>query len=355
MTQLEQIQALKNGFDLLSDHVVITDTDSHILYANKAVENKTGYSHDEIIGKRPGDLWGGAMPKEFYEKMWQTIKMEKKPFVGEVQNKKKDGTVFWQELHITPVLDASGEVKFFIGIEPDITDKKEKEKFRDEFISILSHQLKSPLSAMQWTLELLADKSAMTEEQQKQALENMYKKNATLIDLITDLVIIARAGNPKGESTEFDLAVELQAIVDSVKDSNRRVSFWFQKDEGAFILRANQPLAREVFTNLIANAAEYSDKAAGEVKVALKKEGNDFVFSCENNGTVIPKEDQTKIFSKLFRASNAPARKEKGTGLGLFIVKMICDNFGWQVSFQSPRGDGAGTVFFVRITPGVVE
>src|SRR5437879_3875381 len=94
----KKIQPLKAGFDYLADHVIITDADGSILYANNAVEKNTGFSKEEVLGKNPGDLWGGHMPKEMYEKMWKTIKIEKQPFVAEVQNKRKDGTQYWQEL-----------------------------------------------------------------------------------------------------------------------------------------------------------------------------------------------------------------------------------------------------------------
>src|SRR3989338_7793900 len=96
----EQIEPFEKGLDVLDDHVVITDENANILYANKAMERNTGFPVEEVLEKNPADLWGGQMPDEFYEKMWQTIKTEKKPFVGEVQNKKKDGTFYWQELHI---------------------------------------------------------------------------------------------------------------------------------------------------------------------------------------------------------------------------------------------------------------
>src|SRR3989344_6133000 len=102
---LTELTPLENGFDLLNDHVVITDENANIIYANRAVEKNTGFPLNEIIGKNPADLWGGNMTKDFYERMWYTIKTEKKPFVAEVQNKRKDSTLYWQELHISPVLD----------------------------------------------------------------------------------------------------------------------------------------------------------------------------------------------------------------------------------------------------------
>src|SRR3989344_4206083 len=124
----EKLELLKAAFDVLGDHVVICDSEGNVLYANKAAETATGFSLEEMLGENPGDLWGVNMPREFYEKMWRVIKKEKKPFVGEVQNKTKDSVLYWQEVHISPVLNEKNEVKFFIGIEPNITDRKEREK-----------------------------------------------------------------------------------------------------------------------------------------------------------------------------------------------------------------------------------
>ena len=124
--KVKEIESLKKGFDFVADHVVITDVDGNIVYANKAVERNTGFSISETLGKNPGDLWGGTMPPDFYKRMWHTIKEQKKPFVGEVQNRTKDGKEYWQELHISPVLDNSNNINFFIGIEPNITDQTAK-------------------------------------------------------------------------------------------------------------------------------------------------------------------------------------------------------------------------------------
>src|SRR3989344_5241991 len=225
---IEMLEKLKVAFDAVADHVVITDKDANILYANGAVEKMTGFPLEEVIGKNPADLWGGNMPQDIYEKMWHTIKTEKKPYVGEVQNKRKDGTFYWQEVHISPVLDDLGEAKFFIGIEPNITDRKEREKFSEEFVSILAHQLKNLLTTIRWALESVFGSGRLT-----------------------------------------------------LKDGQ----------------------ALQAFQNLITNAFEYSDKTAPQVALTVSQEKERYLFSCENNGLSIPKEEQSKIFSKFFRAS----------------------------------------------------
>ncbi len=133
----DEVREISDGFDLLGDHVVITDPEGNIIYANKAVQEHTGFSLVDIVGKNPGDLWGGIMDKKFYESMWHRIKIEKCPFVGEVKNRNRDGEIYDQELRIFPVLDDNGEVKFFIGMEPDITVRKVFEGHTQQYVEEL--------------------------------------------------------------------------------------------------------------------------------------------------------------------------------------------------------------------------
>lgn len=123
----EKCQAVANitkGFDYLADHVVLTDTDSNILYANKAAQDKSGFTLAEMIGNNPGDLWGGHMPKEIYQEMYHKIKVLKQPWHGKVKNRHKDGTEYWQELRVNPILDDKDECIYFVAIEPDINNTK---------------------------------------------------------------------------------------------------------------------------------------------------------------------------------------------------------------------------------------
>lgn len=345
----KDIEPFKAGFDLINDHVIISDPDGFILYANKGVEKQTGFSAEEILGRNPGDMWGGNMPREFYEKMWDTIKNKKQPFAGEVLNKRKDGVETWQEIRISPVLDEQGDVKFFIGIEPNITARKkqeqeQQEKFREELISILGHQLRNPLTSILWSLELLIKEGG----KQNEVLEEIRKRGKDMSALINDLLILSRVETTaRLEKENFDLVAETEAVIEKTKKQFPGISFSFQKEDGRFEIFANKTLATQVFSNIIVNAAEYSDKTAGIVKISLNEDADGYLFSCGDNGIGIPKDEQPKIFSRFFRASNANYAKEGGTGLGLFIVKMIVDNFGWQISFESEVAKG--TTFCVKI------
>lgn len=331
---LKGLASLKEGFDLLADHVIITDEHANVLYANKAVENNTGFPLSEVIGKNPADLWGGNMSKEFYEKMWHTIKMEKKPFVGEVQNIRKDGTKYWQELHIAPVLDEQGNIKFFIGIEPNITDRKKRDQFKEQFISALGHQLRNPLASIRWVLEELL-KNGIPD---KEKLEAAYRENKVLSDLVRDLLVLAQVEKGSLGSEDIDLDKELTGALVLMREKHPSISFTFHNEIGAVHLITVKSLALQVFLNIMHNAAEHADKEHGEVHVGLQKTDQNIKFSSYNNGPPISEDIRPRIFTRVPSTT--------GAGLGLFIAKMICDHLGWQISFET---GGKGTTFFVDI------
>lgn len=116
----ERVDILKAALNSSFNHIVITDTDGNIVFANPAVTKITGYTPDEIIGKTP-KLWGGQMPKEFYINMWHKIKDLKEPFQGEITNKRKNGEIYKAFVFITPLIDKDNNLIGFIGTEEDIS------------------------------------------------------------------------------------------------------------------------------------------------------------------------------------------------------------------------------------------
>lgn len=122
----EDLQKFRQAVDTSFDHTVITDVDGKVLYANHAAEILTGYSQEEMLGKTPA-LWGKQMPKEFYETFWRTIKVEKNGYAGELTNKRKDGTKYLSSLRVAPVLGEQGEIRFFVGVERDITEERKSQ------------------------------------------------------------------------------------------------------------------------------------------------------------------------------------------------------------------------------------
>ena len=189
----EDLKKFQLAVENASDQIIITDPQGSILYANKALEDTSEFTIGEVIGKNPGKLWGGQMDKKFFEKLWDGIKREKKTFQGELTNKKKSGKTYIAALSITPILDKDGNVRFFVGIERDITKAKEVDRMKTEFISLASHQLRTPLSAIKWFTEMLlaGDAGKLTKEQ-KEFLTQVYASNDRMIELVNALLNVSR-------------------------------------------------------------------------------------------------------------------------------------------------------------------
>ena len=113
----ERCGTLNKALELMIEQVVITDPEGKILFINKAFENITGFTLHESIGKKPSELWGGHMPKEFYADLWDKMKNKKGSIKVKMTNQKKSGESYELELIVSPILDTKGDILFFVGIE----------------------------------------------------------------------------------------------------------------------------------------------------------------------------------------------------------------------------------------------
>ena len=181
LTEETYIKAIESVFNM----VVITDVDGIVEYANPAVERITGYMRDEVIGKKVG-IWGGMMPKQYYKILWKTI-LNGESFNGELQNHRKNGDTYTAKIAISPI-KKNNKVIGFVCTEEDITIEKKLQKEKEEFISLASHQLRTPLGAMKWGLELLSSSDPTI----KKDIINLSFQNQLMIDLVNRLLIIMR-------------------------------------------------------------------------------------------------------------------------------------------------------------------
>lgn len=346
----EKIQPLSRIFDLIDDHIVITDSHANIIYANEAVKKQTGYTKDEIIGKTPGDVWGGNMPKEFYQQMWHTIKDLKKPFVGEMKNQRKDGMAYWQELRIYPILDdKTGEITFFIAIEPNITARKAIDSAKSEFVSLASHQLQTPMTAIRWGVERLlkTEKISLKGQEHLEAINQSIRKLMILVNQLLDISRI-ELGRVQLIPRPLELVKFIEQYLEELKVilEQKKLTIKFDQHPPTLSIKIDEVGFRNIIQSLVSNALEYT-KPGGKITISLEIQGSRFLLTVSDNGIGIPKSDQTKLFQKFSRASNAQTMKTDGTGLGLYIVAQTIKMFGGKIWFQSQ--EGKGTSFFVEL------
>lgn len=131
-------------FDQLPGGLLVTDLTSRILYANQAVSQRTGYALPEIIGKKPGELWGGRMPRSFYDFLWQTIGREGKPFVGRFENKPKKGERRLETLQIAPIKNGGGVTEYFVELHPEFASGERERYFHQKFLAEAGEWQKEP-------------------------------------------------------------------------------------------------------------------------------------------------------------------------------------------------------------------
>jgi PAS domain S-box-containing protein len=359
---VNDLKKFKLAMDNTFEQVVITDSEGTVIYANQAVEKITGYKPEEALGKKSGVLWKTPMLQEYYQKMWNIIKNQKKVFIGEIQNKRKNGEIYVAAISISPILDKNGEVEFFVSIERDITKEKEIDKAKTEFVSLASHQLRTPLTAINWYVEMLQSGDAgKLNKTQGKYLEEIYQGSGRMIKLVNDLLNISRieTGRLKVEPEPTDLVSFISDIVQEIwpwsATLHREVVF--EKPEGLPKIAIDKTLIRQVVHNMITNAVRYSPASKNPVKVELEKKDDGYVISVLDEGIGIPKEAQGKIFGKFFRADNAREVEGEGSGIGLYICKSIVDMTGGKIWFKSPTAfkkvDGVeigyGTTFYLSV------
>lgn len=330
----------KINFALLQSSIpiVVTDPAGKIIFANKGIESTTGYSIKEVLGKTPS-LWGGQMSDDFYKKLWDTIKDQKKIFVGEMINKNKNGRLYPIEADIAPVLNEKGEVEFFVSTEHDISKIKEAERAQNEFVALVSHQLRTPLTAVKWLIEvLLREKYGVLTDKQEEAMINIYSSNERLINLVNDFLTISKVES--GSITVSLSPVELIEITKQIiklygpqaRSRKQKIVFNCQKIPKTII--TDPVLYSQILQNLLGNALTYG-AANSDVTVSLDPEKDFVAVRVSNFGDPIPSAEQKNMFVRFFRGEAAKKINTRGTGLGLFIAKEAAEKLGGKIGFSS--------------------
>lgn len=348
--QMIELEKFKLASDSSSDAIVITDKDGYILYKNLSAEKMSGFSKDEIDNTYVGHLWGGHMETSFYQKMWHTIKYEKKPFIGELKNRRKTGEEYTVMARLYPLLDKHNDVSFFVGVETDITKVKEMEKIKSEFVSIASHQLRTPLTGIKWFSELLLKgKAGKLTVEQKDYMQQVFDSNDRMIKLVDDLLDVSHideSGKFKIILVKEDFSTIIKDVVDQQKIQAKEKTIKIILSPNCLkkiILRVDRSKIEQAMQNILSNAIKYSPKGSS-VSVECENKGDQYVCSFKDKGIGVPLYQQHRVFEKFFRADNV-ITVGSGTGLGLYIARYIIDGHGGKMWFESKENKGT-TVYF---------
>jgi PAS domain S-box-containing protein len=247
--------------------------------------------------------------------------------------------------------DSRGDPTRIIGSMLDITKQKQLDRAKDEFISLVSHQLRTPLTTIRLLSEMLVGGFVgdITDEQ-KEHTAKITNASIRLIKLVSDILNISRAelDRIKIEPVPTDVNQLIQTYIDEQHP--------FAQEKGTVIsfkpiklpMISLDPIALgQIIQNLLGNAVHYTKPTGGHVKVSFTKQSNGYILCVEDDGIGIPRASAGHIFDRFYRAPNTKKVEGEGTGLGLYLVKLITDTFGGQVWFESKADHG--TTFYVQI------
>lgn len=381
--QLQEIIQKSNELQLINcvldetSSVSITDPTGRLIYVNEKFCNLSKYDRNELIGKNHKILKSGFHNSAFYKDMWNTIQ-NGKIWIGVIKNKAKDGTYYWLKTTIVPDIK-DGKIVRFVSIRNDITaqkeneeqlqellldlsqkDKliqsqlailKEKDKQKDEFIAMVSHELKTPLVPIRAYCDILLDPS-MVEKLQPDQLESIKEisNNTDLLQRLVESILLVQKiefKQLKLQKEEFDVNSFINQMIKShITVSLEKQIKFVNSTQKRILMNCDKGKLAQVLGNLIQNAVDFV-LPSGSIEIGAKDEGERVLFFIKDDGVGIPKDKQASLFKRFYQVDSSLKRKHGGTGLGLSICKGIVELMGGEIWVESNEGKGTTFYFFI--------
>jgi PAS domain S-box-containing protein len=369
--QRKILQEYKNAFDAAT---IISKTDKNgiITYANNEFCRISGYSRKELIGSSHNIVRHPDTPSATFRYMWETIQA-KRIWKGRIKNKNKKGGFYIVDATIVPILDSNDEITEFLAIRQDKTrlleleekDRKEEEeqckvdlmdqinKAKESFLLIFTHELKTPLNAIINFSDYLRKEISKTDLPNASKLTDLavlIRENGyEMLNTVTTLLDLAKlkSHNISFNCAPFELATMIQSQIErssSIAHQNN-ITITVEGSSSPIQITNDEARIRQIFSNLLSNAIKYGGT---KILVSYGQNGNNFWMSVDDNG---PGLTNTEVIFELFEQGqhNDLTRTAKGTGIGLYFVKMFCDRLGLIV--KASRSSTLGGASFTILGP----
>lgn len=327
--------------------------DKKIIDINQAELDLLGYTREEVVNKKSWDDFISTKDKKKFEKHWESMSKGETVKDLEYLVTRKDGEERYVLLSASPRFDDKGNIISTRGIIFDVTSEKEVEKkekeldiLRNKFIETVSHQLRTPLTSIQWNLEtLLAGKVGKLKEEQEDFIRSTYNVEKEIADRLDDLLVVMDI--EEGRELISKEVTSIENIASSVmgvysekcKIKNIKCTYSPPKEAIPQIMVDFEKI-RKVFEYLFSNAINYTNEN-GKIESKLELIDGVIRFEISDNGIGIPKVEQKHIFSRFFRASNASLMHQNASGLGLSIIKYYIEQHKGEIGFTSEEDKGS--------------
>jgi signal transduction histidine kinase len=335
--------------DSIGDAVFVLNTSSKIVLLNPAAMR-----YLSIHSKNPI----GILYTSFFSFRYETN--PEKPFPDFVNEVLHSGKTYYSEQKtslkcekgVEPVGFTASPIQNFInqtiGVVVVIRSMKKEREFeqqKDDFISTAAHQLRTPLGAMRWNIELmLHEKKISLSKPTQQTLRQIYENVLRMIEIVNDMLQVSRIDQNHAVflTKETNIADSISKAVEtfSTQIKTKHISCVFFKPKKTFTIMIDPDKLFDVFENILSNAVKYNP-VKGSITISFEERINHIDVSVTDTGIGIKEEELTKIFHKFYRASNARTVAADGTGLGLFVAESYMKRWGGSISVDSKIGKGS--------------
>ena len=353
---------LEQFVNAMDESAIVSKTDvrGNITFVNDKFCEISGYTREELIGKPQNIVRHEDNSPLLFKEMWETIK-QSKAFKAVLKNRKKDGTEYYVDSVILPLLDVSGEITGYMGVRYDITSiviAKEKaqaaEKSKDEFLSNMSHELRTPLNAILGFSTIVEKK--LKDNELKKYLNLIHSSSNQLLSLVNDILDISKIQsgkfsiNPHKFNAFEDVTGLLHRLDALTSSKDLRFNSEIDNSLNAVFygdwLRINQ-----IITNILSNAIKFTP-AKGEIYLKGYYEDKQLFLIIRDTGIGMNKEVQERVFKPFEQADGSTTRKYGGTGLGLSITQKLIEMMKGTLQVESE--EGKGSIFTVALPLDIV-
>ncbi|MGF7141535.1 response regulator [Roseimarinus sediminis] len=347
----------------------ITDSNGNIVYVNSGFTALSGYSADEVFGKKPSILKSGIHTDKFYKELWETISAGNN-WSGELCNRKKNGDLYWTQSTISPVVDPKGRITHFVAVKEDITERKkfiedlkiakekaeESDRLKSAFLANMSHEIRTPMNGILGFTSLLLEPDLNSKEKEHY-IEIVHKSGQRMLNTVTDIVEISKieAGIVQIVQKETDVNKTIAELVVFFKPEAEKKGLQLNLNEllpdSAKKLITDQNKLDSILTNLIKNAIKYTD--SGTINLGCRMKDTEIEFYVKDTGIGIPVHRQNAIFERFMQADIADTRVFEGSGLGLAIAKSYVEMLGGNIWVESK--ESLGSTFYFTLPASKIE
>ena len=339
----------------IGDAVFACDKNGKIFLFNDMAQKLTGISEKKAIGKNYNQILkfiselDGKPCDDFIIKAIDNHKTTKaRNHTILIRN---DGQKIQVSTSAAPITNINADTIGSVVVFHDVTREREIDKTKTEFVSLASHQLRTPLTAINWNSELILSpiKGSLNKDQ-RQLMEEIHASSKRMVTLVDTLLNVSHLElgtfsiDPEPVNIVDVAEVSLQELISQIE--NKKLILKKKYDPNIPMFSADRKLLGIILGNLLSNAIKYTPRD-GKISLTINKEKKSIFIIVSDTGIGIPTSQHKNIFTKLFRADNAKIMDSDGTGLGLYIVKEILENSGGKIRFDSQ--EGKGSIFYVTL------